>query len=77
MSGRSRKDAARDRLISRSGNKGDDAALANDVLTRLFATVEKRGPLSEDEANAVVSDETQRMRDEKRGRDRVSAGHRR
>lgn len=73
--GRSRRERARARLVKRLGEQ-DDSKLVNEALQGVFTAVSSRGPLTEEQANQLVYEETERMRAEKRERGRVDAGRR-
>jgi hypothetical protein len=72
MAGSRRRDAARARLTAGRGQV-TDAELAERALNRITAAVEKREPLSGDQASEEVATEVQRMRVEKRAKDFVVA----
>lgn len=67
MSARSRRDAARVRLMRATHAATEQEAVAK-TLDALRANVIRRGPLEDDEAMRLVEAETKRMRQEKRGR---------
>ncbi|WP_040853794.1 hypothetical protein [Nocardia niigatensis] len=73
MGARSRKAAARDRLLAATGAVTvEEAALR--TLASVHAKVTERGALDDDEAMALVEAETKKMRQEKRGRVTIEQG---
>lgn len=67
MAGDYRQKDARTRLVARRRSpRVPDSELIDETLADVRDSVDRRGGLSEDEANRVVSDEVQRMRAEKR-----------
>lgn len=69
-----RRQAARRRLQQRQA--GTDRELVDAVLADLFDKVGSRGPLSDSDASRLASEETERMRIEKRNPGHVGAGRR-
>lgn len=72
MAGERRRDTARARLRERDETAVDDELVAR-ALASVADAVERRDPLSDDQANREVSAEVRKMRAEKRAKAFVAA----